>query len=81
MNYFFFVVQNEAVKRRSEALGYTFKTTDAKFDSSAQFDDWNSLMIARPAFLISDPIDSEGLAPLAQKARNQKVPVGMIDTP
>lgn len=81
MNYFFFVVQSEAVKRKSEELGYTFKTTDAKFDSSAQFDQWNSLLIAKPAFLIVDPIDSEGLAPLAQKARTQKVPVGIIDTP
>lgn len=81
MNYFFFVVQSEAVKRKSEELGFTFKTTDAKFDSSAQFDNWNSLLIAKPAFLIADPIDSEGLAPLAEKARTQKVPVGIIDTP
>lgn len=81
MNYFFFVVQNEAVKRKSEELGHTFKTTDAKFDSSTQFDNWNSLLISKPAFLIADPIDSEGLAPLAQKAKNQKVPVGIIDTP
>jgi len=81
MNYFFFVVQNEAVKRKSEELGHVFKTTDAKFDSSAQFDNWNSLLISKPVFLIADPIDSEGLAPLAQKAKNQKVPVGIIDTP
>lgn len=81
MNYFFFVVQNEAVKRKSQELGQGFKTTDAKFDSSTQFNDWNSLLISKPSFLISDPIDSEGLATLAQKARNQKVPVGIIDTP
>ena len=81
MNYFFFVVQSEAVKRKSEELGHTFKTTDAKFDSSAQFDNWNSLLIAKPVFLIADPIDSEGLAPLAQKAKTQKVPTGIIDTP
>jgi ABC-type sugar transport system substrate-binding protein len=81
MNYFFFVIQNEAIKRKSTELGYTFKTTDAKFDSGTQFNDWNSLMISKPAFLISDPIDSEGLAPLAEKARNQKIPVGIIDTP
>ncbi len=81
MNYFFFVVQNEAVKRKSEELGYSYRTTDANHDSSAQFDDWNSLLISQPAFLISDPIDSEGLAPLAEKAKNQQVPVGIIDTP
>ncbi len=81
MNYFFFVVQNEAIKRRSKSLGYKFQTTDAKFDSSAQYDDMNSFVIQKPALLISDPIDSEGLAPLLQKAANMKVPVGVIDTP
>jgi simple sugar transport system substrate-binding protein len=81
MNYFFFVVQNEAIKRKSEELGYTFQTTDAKFDSSTQYNHWNSFLIQKPAFLIADPIDSEGLAPLAQKAKTQKIPVGIIDTP
>ena len=81
MNYFFFVVQNEAVKRASEALGYTYKTTDAKFDASTQYNDWNSFLLQRPAFLISDPIDSEGLAPLTERAKSQKIPVGIIDTP
>jgi ABC-type sugar transport system substrate-binding protein len=81
MNYFFFVVQNEAIKRKSAELGFDYKTTDAKSDSSAQYNDWNSLLIAKPKFLIADPIDSEGLAPLAQKAKSQKVPVGIVDTP
>jgi ABC-type sugar transport system substrate-binding protein len=81
MNYFFFVVQNEAVKRKAKELGYGFKATDAKQDSSAQYDDWNSLLISKPKMLISDPIDSEGLAPLAKKAGSQDVPVGIIDTP
>ena len=81
MNYFFFVVQNEALKRKGEELGYGYKTTDAKFDSSSQYDDWTSLLIAKPKIIIADPIDSEGLAPLAQRARGQKVPVGIIDTP
>ncbi len=81
MDYFFFVVQNEAIKRKSEELGYEFMTTDAKSDSSAQYDQFNTLLIQKPAMLIADPIDSEGLAPLAIRARNQKVPAGIIDTP
>ena len=81
MNYFFFVVQSEAIKRKSKALGYKFQTTDAKFDSSSQYDDLNSFVIQKPKLLISDPIDSEGLAPLLLKARNMKIPVGIIDTP
>lgn len=81
MDFFFFVVQSEAVKRASEKLGYKFQTTNAEHDSSVQYNHWNSMMIQRPAFLISDPIDSEGLAPLADKAKGQKIPVGIIDTP
>ncbi len=81
VNYFFFVVLIEAIRRKSEELGYGFTTTDAKFDSSAQYDDWNSLLAQTPAMLIADPIDSEGLAPLALKATNQKIPVGIVDTP
>jgi simple sugar transport system substrate-binding protein len=81
MDFFFFVVQSEAVKRASEKLGYTFQTTNAEQDSSVQYNQWNSLLIQKPAFLVSDPIDSEGLAPLAERARTQKVPVGIIDTP
>jgi simple sugar transport system substrate-binding protein len=81
MDYFFFVIQNEAIKRKAKELGYGFKATDAKQVSSVQFDNWNSLLISKPRMLIADPIDSEGLAPLAQKAAGQKVPVGIVDTP
>ena len=81
MNYFFFVIQNEAIKRKSTELGYKFQTTDAKFDSSSQYSDINSFIIQKPALLIADPIDSEGLAPLMAKARNMKIPTGIIDTP
>ena len=81
MDYFFFVIQNEAISRKAKELGYGFKATDAKQVSSVQFDNWNSLLISKPKMLIADPIDSEGLAPLAQKAHGQHVPVGIIDTP
>lgn len=81
MDFFFFVVQSEAVKRASEDLGFTFQTSNAEQDSSNQFNQWNTFLLQEPAFLISDPIDSEGLAPLTEKAKGQKVPVGIIDTP
>ncbi|MFC5826117.1 sugar ABC transporter substrate-binding protein [Nonomuraea insulae] len=81
MDFFFFVVQNEAVRRASEALGLKYQTNDAKADSSVQYNHWNTFLLQKPVFLISDPIDSEGLAPLAQRAKSQKIPVGIIDTP
>src|SRR5699024_9732214 len=61
MNFFFFVVQNEAIKRKSEELDYQYKTTDANQDAGQQFNDWNSLLVSSPAFVIADPIDSKGL--------------------
>jgi len=81
LDYFFFVVQNEAVRRASEKLGYTYQTSDAKQDAGAQFNNAKSALLQRPVWLISDPIDSEGLAPLTQIAKSQNTPVGIIDTP
>ena len=81
MDYFFFVVQSEAIKRASEELNYTFKTTDANQDASAQYNNWNSALLQRPAWIIADPVDSEGLAPMTTKAEQQKIPVGIVDTP
>lgn len=81
MDFFFFVVQSEAVKRASEKLKYGFQTTDAKQDASAQYNNWNSALLQHPGMIISDPVDSEGLAPMTKKAKQQKIPVGIIDTP
>lgn len=81
MNFFFFVVQNEAIKRKSEELKYGYKTTDANQDAGQQFNDWNSLLVSSPAFVIADPIDSEGLAPLLKQTTDRDIPVGIVDTP
>jgi len=81
MDYFFFVVQSEAIQRASKALSYTFKTTDANQDASAQYNNWNSALLQKPSWIIADPVDSEGLAPMTTKAKQQKIPVGIVDTP
>jgi ABC-type sugar transport system substrate-binding protein len=81
LDFFFFVVQQEAVKRAATRLGYSFETTNAKFDANQQSNDWQSLLLKQPKFLVSDPIDSEALIPLTKKAVSQNVPVGIIDTP
>jgi len=81
MDFFFFVAQSESIKRATEALGLDFQTSDAKQDASAQFNNWNSALLQNPRWIISDPIDSEALAPLTQRAKNQHTPVGIIDTP
>jgi len=81
MNFFFFVVQNEAIKRKSEELDYQYKTTDANQDAGQQFNDWNSLLVSSPAFVIADPIDSKGLETVVKQTAGRDIPVGIVDTP
>ncbi|VXB65601.1 sugar ABC transporter substrate-binding protein [Citricoccus sp. K5] len=81
MNYFFFVTQNEAIKRKSEELGLSFQTTNANHDSNQQFNDWNSLLVSSPVMMIADPIDSEGLASVVKQSKDRGIPVGIVDTP
>ncbi|KIP51510.1 hypothetical protein SD72_15055 [Leucobacter komagatae] len=81
MDYFFFAMQSEAIQRKSEELGYKFSTTDAKHDSSQQFNDAKSLLVQKPAFLIVDPVDSAAWGPVIEQANRDKIPFGIVDTP
>ena len=81
LGFFFFVVLQEALKRKVEGLGFQFVSKDANGDANAQVNDWNSLLLQRPRYLISDALDSELLIPLTKKAKSLGVPVGMVDTP
>jgi ABC-type sugar transport system substrate-binding protein len=81
LNFFFYTVLVEALQRAYKDTGYKFETTDAKGDAGTQFNQWNSTLLKKPAFLIANPIDTENLIPLTEKAKSAKVPVGVIDTP
>jgi ABC-type sugar transport system substrate-binding protein len=81
LSFFFFVVLQEAVKRESSRRKLTFVGKNANGDSSAQVNDWNSLFLQKPRYLISDALDSEVLVPLTRTAKTKKIPVGMVDTP
>jgi ABC-type sugar transport system substrate-binding protein len=81
LNFFFYRVLVEALRRSYKDHGYEFETTNAKGDASTQFNQWNSTILKQPAFLISNPIDTENLIPLTKKARDAGIPVGIIDTP
>jgi simple sugar transport system substrate-binding protein len=81
LNFFFYTVEVEALKRAFKARGYEFATTDAKGDAATQYDDFNTTLLKKPAFIICNPIDTENLIPLTGKAEDQDVPVGIIDTP
>lgn len=81
LSFFFFVVLQETVKRESKKRGLTFVGKNANGDSSAQVNDWNSLFLQKPRYLISDALDSEVLVPLTRTGHNKKIPIGMVDTP
>ncbi|PBB43496.1 MULTISPECIES: sugar ABC transporter substrate-binding protein [unclassified Mesorhizobium] len=80
LGFFFFVVLQEALKRKVESLGLEFVGKDANGDANAQVNDWNSLLLQKPRYLISDALDSELLIPLSKKAKSLGVPLGMVDT-
>lgn len=80
MDFFFFVMLAEAIKRRSEELGYSYNSTDAKQDASQQFSQAKTLMVQKPAFLIVNTVDSGAWQPIASQAKQAKVPFGAVDS-
>lgn len=81
MDFFFFIIQSEAIQRRTEELEFSFTTTDAKHDSSQQFNDAKTMLVQKPAFLISDPVDSDAWGPIIEQANRDGIPFGIVDTP
>ena len=79
--YYFFVVCQEGVKHAAESLGYSFDASVAEFDSAKQTSQFTNFIAQKPAAIISDPIDSEGLIDVVNKSVAAGVPVGIIDTP
>jgi simple sugar transport system substrate-binding protein len=78
---FFYQVLLESVKRATEEAGRSFSTSDANNDASAQFSNWETTLIKRPEFIITNPVDSANLIPLTERSSNMGIPVGVIDTP
>lgn len=81
LDYYFFVIQEEAVKRAVQAHSGAFQATNASFDNSRQLEQWQSLMLSQPSAIISDPIDSQAIVSAIRRYNRQKIPVGIIDTP
>jgi simple sugar transport system substrate-binding protein len=81
LDYYFFVIQEEAVKRAVKANNGAFQATNANFDNTHQLEQWQSLLLSRPSAIISDPIDSQAIVSAIRRYNMQKIPVGIIDTP
>ena len=81
LDYYFFVAQEEAVKRAVEAQGWEFQAVNANFDNTRQLEQWQNLLLKNPAAIISDPIDSQAIASAIKRYNAKNIPVGIIDTP
>ncbi len=81
LSYYFFVVQQDAVRRAVEAKGWAFQTVNADFDNTVQLQHWSSLLLRNPAAIISDPIDSQAIVSAIRRYNFKHIPVGIIDTP
>lgn len=81
LDYYFFVIQEEAVKRAVQARAGDFQATNANFDNSRQLEQWQSLFLSSPSAIISDPIDSQAIVSAIRRYNRKNIPVGIIDTP
>lgn len=80
MDFFFFVMLAEAIKRQSEAAGFRYNSTDAKQDSSQQFNQAKTLLVQKPALMVVDTVDSGAWSPIAQQTKSAKIPFGAVDS-
>lgn len=81
LDFYFFVVQQEAVKRAVEQRGWRFQATNASFDNTTQLRQWQTLLLSQPTAIISDPIDSQAIVSAIRRYNTAGIPVGIIDTP
>ncbi|MBV2143011.1 sugar ABC transporter substrate-binding protein [Falsochrobactrum sp. TDYN1] len=81
LDYYFFVIEEEAVKRAVNGKEWSFQATNANFDNTKQLEQWQSLMLSKPAGIVADPIDSQAIVSAIRRYNRQKIPVAIIDTP
>ncbi|MCX8278971.1 sugar ABC transporter substrate-binding protein [Phyllobacterium sp. 0TCS1.6C] len=81
LDYYFFVIEEEAVKRAVEGRSWAFQATNANFDNTKQLEQWQSLMLSQPAAMVADPIDSQAIVSAIRRYNQKKIPVAIIDTP
>lgn len=72
LDFYFFVAQEEAVKRAVEAKGWRFQAVNSSFDNTTQLQQWDSLLLNGPSAIISDPIDSQAIVSVIKKYNAKK---------
>ncbi len=81
LDYYFWTVCQAAAEYAAEQRGWQFEASDAKLDSAKQFDQFVNFINKKPAAILADAIDSEGLIAAADQAAEAGIPVGIVDTP
>ena len=81
LDYYFWTVCQKSAEKACTDRGWSFAASDAKLDSAKQFDQFVNFINKKPAAIIADSIDSEGLIAAADQAVASGIPVGIVDTP
>lgn len=81
INYYFHIIVHESVKRAVEARGWKFQSVVADFDSDRQINQFINFIPMKPDAIISNPIDSDALVDVINKAADNEIPVCIVDTP
>lgn len=81
LDYYFFVIEEEAVRRAVANQHGEFRATNANSENTSQLEQWQSLMLVEPAAIISDPIDSQAIISGIRRCNRKNIPVAIIDTP
>jgi hypothetical protein len=82
LDYYFFVIQEEAVKRAVQASKLANSRRSTRISTTrSQLEQWQSLMLNHPSAIMSDPIDSQAIVSAIRRYNQKKIPVGIIDTP
>lgn len=81
LDYYFWTVCQKSAEQACVDRGWDFEASDAKLDSAKQFDQFVNFINKKPAAIIADANDSEGLIAAADQAVAAGIPVGIVDTP
>lgn len=81
LDYYFWTVCQKSAEQACVDRGWSFEASDAKLDSAKQFDQFVNFINKKPAAIIADSIDSEGLIAAADQAVAAGIPVAIVDTP
>ena len=80
INSFFYIIMNESVKKAAEEKGWDFEYAVADYDQIRQNNQIINFINKKPDAIITTAIDSEDINDSLKLAKNENIPVAVIDT-